>query len=435
MSWDAGLVGEIRIEPAKFAELEKGVCDAKEVAGLRALTTEPTASGSFAAIVKALDADKGERLLQIDRKPRKGTFGFLAVLDEDAFRSRLPALSQLFSRAASLGGEGELTLFGLESDDDLAHELVIANGRALIRPLANKGKLDKLREKVGMKLAMRMPPLVESVAPDAKAAVHPDWATRPMFPAIEVAYRRDAKKTNLVVDVRCERAHDGGPVLTALHAFEWNVNAGLFGVDGHAKVIERPGGARKDKRARGVIEVRDVDPLGLRVLVEDLAMQLTNSMESVKPGMVSLSLSNTNTPDIDSATMRSWLDDPTAFPGGVDTLPIPVGEIASPAKGSVVVLDTDLAPSDEKLYGPFLAVDSVLHTSPDPHGATRKALNPPIFAVAHGRTRKGKKGSVELVYTEFSADRTLARRMILAAVARMNAKAQVVRRVSIGLPG
>lgn len=400
------------------------------VEGLRALSQEAFAVGTFAALVAALTTVEGERLLTIERKPRKGTLGFLGALDEDAFRAHLPALTQLFARAASLGAEGELVLFGLESDDDLAHELVIDGARALVRPLARRAKLEKLRAKVGMKLAMRAPPMIEAVAPDAPMAVHPGWAKRTMFGELSVAYRLDAKKTELVVDVRSERAHDGNPVLLALRSFEEGANAGLFGAHGRAKLVTEP--SRNASRARAVVVVEAVEPLGLRVLVEDLAIQLTRARNAP----VGLALTNSVAPvDVDTARMRQWLAAPTAFPRGSSAIGIPVEDLAPPARGALWHFDTDVAPHDDKVLCAIYAVTAALGTTPDPHGAVRKALVPPLFAMSDmPRIKKGKKGGVDVAFGEWSADRALARGLVLAAVERLNGVGKTIRSVSLALP-
>lgn len=443
MGWDAAFVGEIRIDPARFSELESGACEATPIEGLRALSQEPLATGTFAGLLAALvsgasgasgagEGGKSERLLTIDRKPRKGTLGLLGALDEDAFRAHLPALTQLFARAASLGAAGELVLFGLESDEDLAHELVIdpAGARALVRPLAKRAKLDKLRAKVGLKLAMRLPPMVEAVAADAPRALHPGWAKRKLFGELSVAYRHDAKKTDLVVDVRSERAQGGNAVLLALRSFEEGANAGLFGPRGWAKLVEEP--KPNSKRARGVVAVKAIEPLALRVLVEDLANQLT--LDRNEP--VALTISNGDGPaDVDTATMSLWLADPAAFPCGSSAIGVPVEDLAPLAKGALWHFDTDVAPHDDKVLCAIYAVTAALGTTPDPHGAVRKALVPPLFARTDmPRIKKGKKGGVDVAFGEWSADRALARGLVLAAVERLNELGKTIRGVSLALP-
>jgi hypothetical protein len=433
MSWDAAFVGQIRIDPARFAELWDGPCPSEAVDGLRALSGAEVAAGTFAEVAKTLA--EGDGLLSLDRAPRKGTVSLLGAVDEDTFRARLPALTQLFARAALLGAEGELVLFGLESDGDLAHELVLADGRAAIRPLAAKGRsrLAPLRRKVGAKLAARLPALVEAVPEGEPVALHPGWATRPMFSELDVAYTASASRSRLELEVRTAASHDGGAVALAVRAFEDEVNAGLYGEAGRAKVVEMPAEGRRASRFRAAIEVNAVEPLALRVLVEALARHL----DEARQAPTALVLRNgDDARDVDAARMRAWLADPSAFPRGLATLDVDVEDLAAPAKGAVLRFDTDLAPHAEPLLVLQYAVASALRASPDPHGATRKALVSPVFAfVDIPRARKARPSGVELVFAEWSADRALSRGLLLAAVRRTNRKGRVVRGLALALPG
>ena len=170
-------------------------------------------------------------------------------------------MTQLFARAALVGAAGEITLFGLEDDGDLAHEIVIADGRAAIRPLATKDreKIAPLRRKVGAKLAARLPALVEAVTEGEPVALHPGWATRPMFGEIDVAYVASTSKSRLTVEVRTAASHDGDAVAIAMRAFEDEVNAGLYGgrradADGDRAAQRR----RRDRReGRGSPRARE----------------------------------------------------------------------------------------------------------------------------------------------------------------------------------
>lgn len=440
MGWDAAFVGELQVDAKRFSELRRGTCPGVPVAGLTELTKEPTEPRSFDAVVAALEAfgrEQPERLLQIEAKPRKGTVTVLGVLDEDSFRALLPGITQIFAHGASLGGEGALTMFGLESDDDLAHQLAIEGGQATVRALTGKARrpLDGLRAKIMRKLAMRMPPLVTAVAEGTPIALHPKWARRPMFPELEVSYRSQPKKQSLRVEVRTERVHDGDLVAIAFNELADAAAAGVLGGErfapkaGAGKPVEQPSG--RNRRSRGVVSVVGVEPIGLKFFVEALASKLHES------GLVGLRIASdaAGEPEVDTAQLRAWLADPWACPRGPSAVDFVVEDLPPPEKGARVEIDTDASPQSEPLLMATYAVTSVLSTTPDPHGASRKAIVEPIFAFpALPRIKKAKRGGVEVSFTDWTADRSIARGLFLGALQRLHAK-HPVRRVAFALPG
>lgn len=431
MGWDAGFVGELAVDATRFAALRKSICPATPIAGLEALSGARVTPRTFDAIVEALKAFEGS-VLEIDVKPRKGTVAIVGALDEDAFRECLPALGQLFAGAAAHSGSGSLTLFGLESDEDLAHELAILDGAPIVRALSAKDKraLDRLRAKVGKKMAMRMPPVVGSVAEGAPIAVHPDWAKRAMFPDLSVSYR--AAATTLELTIRTTRPHEKR-LAVALRGFVDSVALGIFAgdrctPDESKAVIERS--STRGTTSKVTLEMTGVDPTTTRVLVECVAMWLGPfGCESM-----SLASGGAGPVDVDSARMQEWLLDPWKLPSGPSAIDFPVEEL--PAKGAIarIDIDCDLAPDDDELMMAIYSVGNMLAATADPHGASRTGGLTRTLANAAPRSfKKAKRGGVQVSFADWSAHGATARGWFLAAFQRMHRR-RPIRRVSFALP-